>query len=173
MPNRLINTIKARPGLSLLFALQAFCAVSILLDAIGDIFEIEEALGYKESDTFELLIALAMIASVVFSAVQLFRYANRNQKVEDQLMAASGAFADLMDDKFAEWGLTRSERDVALLAIKGLEIAEIAALRDTRVGTIKAQLNAIYRKAKVSGRPQLISLFIEDLLTEPVAPQIA
>jgi len=33
-------------------------------------------------------------------------------------------------------------------------------------GTVKAQTNAIYRKAGVSGRPQLLSLFIEDLMDD-------
>jgi len=40
----------------------------------------------------------------------------------------------------------------------------MARLRDSSEGTIKAQSNAIYRKAGVSGRAQLLSLFIEDLL---------
>jgi DNA-binding CsgD family transcriptional regulator len=53
---------------------------------------------------------------------------------------------------------------VALFAIKGMSTAEIAGLRRVSEGTVKAQTAAIYRKAGVSGRPQLLSLFIEDLL---------
>jgi len=53
----------------------------------------------------------------------------------------------------------RSFAGTGPLAIKGLSIAEIAAVRQTRDGTIKAQCTAIYRKAGVTGRPQLISLF--------------
>ena len=58
------------------------------------------------------------------------------------------------------------EADVALFAIKGLSTAEIAALRQTSEGTVKAQTNAIYRKAGVSGRSQLLSLLIEDLMRD-------
>ena len=36
-------------------------------------------------------------------------------------------------------------------------------------GTVKAQTNAIYRKAGVSGRSQLLSLFIEDLMEPDTA----
>jgi DNA-binding NarL/FixJ family response regulator len=61
------------------------------------------------------------------------------------------------------------ERDVALFAIKGMTTAEIAQWRDTSEGTVKAQTNAIYRKAGVTGRPQLLSLFIEDLMDEATA----
>ena len=71
-----------------------------------------------------------------------------------------------MEERFIEWGLTPAERDVALFAIKGMSTQEIAALRSTSEGTVKAQTNAIYRKAGVTGRPQLLSLFIDDLMDE-------
>jgi DNA-binding CsgD family transcriptional regulator len=73
----------------------------------------------------------------------------------------------LCDDHFTEWGLTAAERDVALFALKGMSIAEIAELRQTSQGTVKAQTNAIYRKAGVSGRPQLLSLFVDELMDAP------
>jgi len=59
-----------------------------------------------------------------------------------------------------------SEKDVALFAIKGMSTAEIATMRSTSEGTVKAQTNAIYRKAGVTGRSQLLSLFIEDLMRD-------
>jgi DNA-binding CsgD family transcriptional regulator len=71
---------------------------------------------------------------------------------------------DIMGERFDEWGLTPAERDVALFAIKGLSIADIAQMRETSEGTVKAQTAAIYRKAGVSGRSQLLSLFIDDLM---------
>ena len=37
---------------------------------------------------------------------------------------------------------------------------------------MKAQTNAIYRKAGVSGRPQLLSLFIDDLMRDDVTEQV-
>ena len=67
------------------------------------------------------------------------------------------------------WGLTAAERDVAMFSLKGLSLQEIAALRRTSEGTVKAQTNAIYRKAGVNGRPQLLSLFIEELMAGPIA----
>jgi DNA-binding NarL/FixJ family response regulator len=84
--------------------------------------------------------------------------------MESQLREASGAFAELLDQRFTQWGLTKSERDVAWFTIKGLSIADIARLRQTSEGTVKAQSNAIYRKSGVSGRTQLLSIFIDDLM---------
>jgi DNA-binding NarL/FixJ family response regulator len=62
---------------------------------------------------------------------------------------------------------------VALFAIKGLSIAEIARVRHTKEGTIKAQCNAIYVKAGVTGRQQLLSLFIEGLMADQLMPEDA
>jgi DNA-binding NarL/FixJ family response regulator len=61
------------------------------------------------------------------------------------------------------------------LSIKGLSIADIAAARSTREGTVKAQLNAIYGKAGVAGRHQLLGLFIDELVDGPLpaAPEPA
>ena len=79
---------------------------------------------------------------------------------------------ELLQERFEAWGLTPAERDVALFAVKGMSTAEIATLRETSEGTVKAQTAAIYRKAGVSGRSQLLSLFIEDMLVGEV-PRLA
>jgi DNA-binding CsgD family transcriptional regulator len=86
---------------------------------------------------------------------------------------ASAAFMELIEERFEGWGLTPAECDVALFALKGFTIAEIAQLRETSEGTVKAQTNAIYRKAGVSGRPQLLGLFVEDLMGAAVSPDTA
>jgi DNA-binding CsgD family transcriptional regulator len=72
----------------------------------------------------------------------------------------------LLDEYFSQWGLSASESDVALLAVKGLSITEIAGIRGSREGTVKAQLNAVYRKAGVGNRSQLLSMFIEELMDD-------
>ena len=69
-----------------------------------------------------------------------------------------------MRDLESDVELTPAERDVAMFSIKGLSTAEIASLRKTSEGTVKAQTNAIYRKAGVAGRSQLLSLFVDDLM---------
>ena len=71
-----------------------------------------------------------------------------------------------MDERFADWDLTPAERDVALFAIKGFSTQDIAELRGVSEGTVKAQSNAIYRKAGVTGRAQLLSLFIDELVED-------
>lgn len=146
--------------------LQVFCVVFFLADAYADLMGYDTAPGVKESDTFEYLVVLALTCGLAVTAFEVRRLMRRGSQMESALKAASGAFAELMTQHFDEWGLTASERDVAMLAVKGFSISEIAAMRERRDGTVKAQLNAIYRKADVSGRAQLISLFVEELMGE-------
>ncbi|MEM7294964.1 MAG: LuxR C-terminal-related transcriptional regulator [Pseudomonadota bacterium] len=121
-------------------------------------------------DILEAILAAALIGSLLLTAVEIRSLQMREQRMKSQLQVATGAFARLLDEHFDEWSLTPSERDVALLAIKGLTIADIARIRETKEGTIKAQCNAIYRKAGVTGRTQLLSIFIEELLAEDLLP---
>ena len=52
--------------------------------------------------------------------------------------------------------------------MKGCSIADIAQMRGSAEGTVKTHLNAIYRKAGVQGRGQLVSVLIEDLMNAPL-----
>ena len=123
-------------------------------------------ISWELRELIEIGAAIGLLLGVILGAVALRQAIARQKHAESQLRLASGAFMELLDERFAEWGLTPSESDVALFAIKGLSTKEIAAMRQTSEGTVKAQTNAIYRKAGVNGRPQLLSLFIDDLMGE-------
>lgn len=162
---------RQQPFLVFLLVMQALCAVFLLYDVALDVTGLEYTAGFGENYPLEYAVTATLILSIIFSVREFLALRRRNARVEAQLKAASGEFQQLMADSFEAWELTNSERDVATLAVKGLSIAEIASVRQTREGTIKAQLNAIYRKAGVTGRSQLISVFVEELLA--VAPEPA
>ncbi|MEX0285057.1 MAG: helix-turn-helix transcriptional regulator [Paracoccaceae bacterium] len=151
-----------------LFVAQAVCAAFFLLDAVKDLLGLENLPGFRNVDTFEMLVSVCLVAGLGVTAMLIRDMTRRQAALKRQVDVASGAFARVIEEHFDTWGLSASERDVAMLAIKGLSIAEIAALRNTKEGTVKAQNAAVYRKAGVSGRLQLLSLFIEELLAEPL-----
>ncbi len=152
-----------------LLAVQAGCTLFFLFDVIADFFGWgDQGIGFDD-DLVEGVVVAGLMTGVVLVAIELRSLLKRHGRAEAQLKIASGAFFELLDQNFTEWSLTPSERDVALLAIKGLSLAEIATIRNTKQGTIKAQCNAIYQKAGVSGRPQLLSLFIEELMADGLA----
>ncbi|MGY9048457.1 hypothetical protein P775_12020 [Puniceibacterium antarcticum] len=112
----------------------------------------------------EAISVLGLMFSVFITLREYRRMMQRNQSVERRLDAATGAFSQMMSDQFTRWGLTAAERDVALMSVKGVSIGDIAALRQTATGTVKAQSAAIYRKAGVSNRAEMISVLIEDMI---------
>jgi len=57
------------------------------------------------------------------------------------------------------------------LLVKGLSMKEIADLRHSKEATVRQQATAVYRKAKVEGRQELASYFLEDLFDSPQAPR--
>lgn len=153
-----------------LFCLQALCVAMLMTEALADLFGAGAVGDGSDDDTFEYLIIGALVFGLVASGFEIRKVLGRQKQMENQIRVASGEFTKLLEDHFANWALTPSEREVALLSIKGFSIAEIATLRATRDGTVKAQCNAIYRKAGVSGRPQLLSLFIDELLDGSLLP---
>jgi DNA-binding CsgD family transcriptional regulator len=153
-----------------LLIVQLVCTGFFLADVIADFLGWKGLIDGIDHHRLEAVIVIALGLSTALTVVEIRRMLQRHGKVEAQLKAASGAFFELLEAHFEAWSLTPSERDVALLAIKGLSIAEIAAVRQTKDGTVKAQCNAIYSKAGVSGRSQLLSLFIEELVSDRLVP---
>jgi DNA-binding CsgD family transcriptional regulator len=159
------GALKGRAALWVVVAVQAVFSLFFVWDILSGVLGLRaEPLSWQARELIDIGAALGLLLGVVLGAVLLASTLRRNRAVEDQLHRASGAFAELLEERFAEWALTPSERDVAWFTLKGLSIAEIGRLRQTSEGTVKAQSNAIYRKAGVSGRTQLLSLFIDELL---------
>lgn len=148
-----------RPALFLLAAaLQLGCGAFFIFDVISEWKEI------KLHGIFEDFAVFGLAVGAFLTLREYRSLLRRNTKVERELNVASGAFQEVIEQHFARWGLTAAESDVALFLIKGLSIADVAALRSTRDGTIKAQSAAIYRKAGVSSRSELISVMVEELI---------
>lgn len=154
---------------SCIVVFQVLCALLFLigfLSTVTGLFKINWALY----EVIELTAALGLLFGAGMGGLMLRNTMTKHDRMEGQLRAASGAFMELLEESFEKWGLTPAERDVALFAIKGMNIAEIADLRGVSEGTIKAQTNAIYRKAGVSGRLQLLSQFIDEMVELPHVP---
>lgn len=149
----------------ILLMVQAACAfvfvADILLSVIG-YFPVP--LAWSTRELMEIGALTGLLLGLVSAGLLVWKSFGELNRAEARIERASGTFADVLNARFGEWGLTSAERDVALFAIKGLSMQQIAELRATSEGTVKSQTAAIYRKAGVTGRPQLLSLFIEDLM---------
>lgn len=151
-----------------LIGLLVYC-ISLLAFTIDFLSEVTgwkflSALPWILHEIFTLMTLVGLCVGMYFIA-RSYRLAARNTRyLAKQLDAAKGAFQSGVDGYFEEWGLSEAEKDIALLTIKGMTISEIAEIRHTKQSTIKTQSSAIYRKAGVASRSQLVSLLIEELL---------
>jgi DNA-binding NarL/FixJ family response regulator len=139
---------------------------------------------YREgADTTHMAIE-AILVIVSFSLIgilgaSVWRQSRSNRRLKEELAAASKSapaqapsevqaarhnLAVVAEKQFAEWELTKTEQEVAMLLLKGLSFKEIAAVRDTLEKTVRQQASSIYRKSGLSGRHAFSAWFIEDFL---------
>ena len=159
--------MKTRHLIAGVLAVQVLCAAFFVWDIVVTVLGLPVApMSWAYVELIEIGAAVGLVLGVFVGAVLLRQAHARSEKAEKALRQARSAFRDMLEERFSEWSLTPAERDVAMFAIKGFSTQDIAELRGVSEGTIKAQTNAIYRKAGVSGRPQLLSLFIDELVED-------
>lgn len=163
MATRAHSIERKATGISILVALQALACAFFLVDLVGDI----AADGIGLHLVIEGMAAIALLVAVVLGALQVRALIAAAQRAEAAVAVARGALADLIGLRFDEWQLTAAEADVALFALKGCDIGEIAALRGSAAGTVRAQLARVYAKAGVDSQSSLIALFLEELIALP------
>ncbi|MEL7151261.1 MAG: helix-turn-helix transcriptional regulator [Pseudomonadota bacterium] len=153
--------------LSFVVAIQVLCALFFVGEIAVSVFGLPIGpLDWTVHELIEVGAALGLIIGSLIGGLALREARRRSRAAEEALKHARSAFRDVLDMRFTSWDLTPAERDVALFAIKGFSLQDIANLRGVSEGTIKAQSNAIYRKAGVTGRAQLLSLFIDELVED-------
>lgn len=154
-----------RVALGVLLVGQLGCAAVFVYDLFGGQLGLRDApISWVARELIQIAALSGMIVGALITAVALMRSEKRRAAAEMELAELSQAFHELMQNRFTDWGLTPAEKDVALFIVKGFSIQEISGLRETSDGTVKAQMAAIYRKAGVSSRAQLVTLFIDHLI---------
>ena len=78
--------------------------------------------------------------------------------------AALEGLGRAIDAQFRTWHLTPTEREVALMLLKGYGHKEIAALTNRSERTVRQHAGVVYEKARLSGRAELAAYFLNDLM---------
>lgn len=145
--------------------LQLVAVVYFIADAVNE-HAAQANTAALALSVFDVLVGCALLCGIGYSAITFHRMTFEARHQNELLAIARGALGALIQQRFASWGLSRGEAEVALFALKGCTIAEIAAMRGSANGTVRSQLSQVYAKAGVSGQPMLMSLFLDDLLDE-------
>jgi DNA-binding NarL/FixJ family response regulator len=84
--------------------------------------------------------------------------------LHQKLQRASRGYWEVIQEQLNAWALSPTEKEVALLLLKGLSFEEIASLRSTKEKTVRQQAIAIYRKSGLNGRHEFAAWFFEDFM---------
>ncbi len=77
---------------------------------------------------------------------------------------ALSGMGQAIDEQFDAWGLTPSEREVALLLLKGHGHKQIAGMTNRSERTVRQHAVAVYGKSGQGGRAELAAFFLEGLM---------
>jgi len=154
-------------AITIVVVLQCLATLFFLLDVAGDV----ASDGWGSHLFVEGVAALALLIAVVLGALHVRSLVLAARQDEIAVAMASGAITDLIHLRFGQWRLTRAEADVALFALKGCDVQQIAEFRGAAAGTVRAQLTKVYAKAGVGSQSSLIASFLEELFDAPMRQQ--
>lgn len=83
---------------------------------------------------------------------------------ESSAKVALAGFAAAVDRQFEAWRLTPTEREVALLLLKGHGHKQVAARTGRSERTVRQHAVAVYEKSGLGGRAELAAFFLEGLV---------
>lgn len=159
-------------GLSVLFSCVAFFGFDVVFE-FGS--HLVSGISYSPGELVHLVFEVIAVFGLGYAITILWAYLRLLQveaeRSQETIHMLRGNFDDVLLTKFNDWGLTTAERDVTLLIMRGLSVAEIAAARNTAQGTIKAQSTSVFRKVGVKSKTDLMSLIIDEFITsdQPLA----
>lgn len=71
-----------------------------------------------------------------------------------------------LSQKFEDWDLSKSEKEISLLLLQGKSSKEIAAFRFTSERTIRNQCRSIYEKSGLSGKNEFSAYFLNEMIAD-------
>ncbi len=115
--------------------------------------------------TVEGLVFLATSTVMLLELLRVLRMRRQLRALQDRLSRVAQDVHERLEEQFRCWGLSGSQREVALLLIKGLSMAEIAQARGVKEKTVRQQAAEVYARSGCAGRHELAAYFMDELLT--------
>jgi len=169
------NPLNIRPNEIFFIVLLGLTGCINLIDFIGHMIAGDGSFLYLLQEAFVMVASFGGIAYLLWIIFLRSREmddirtrlqtANRSlSQSNKKLQAISQQYREVIDQQLADWSFTPSEKEVAMLLLKGLSFEEIAGVRNTREKTVRQQATAIYRKSGLNGRHEFAAWFFEDFL---------
>jgi DNA-binding CsgD family transcriptional regulator len=162
-----------------LLLLGAFVFIGVLaaIDIFADVQEgtetihiVVEGIVFFVASLSALLISLRLLKEAKDSrhlvkemALELQKHRDEASDWRNETQALLQGLGKSINNQFERWGLSPSEKEIALFLLKGLSHKEIAYIRGVSEATARQQAGSIYKKAELSGRHDLAAFFLEEL----------
>ncbi len=150
-------------------------SLHVVYDELIEIRNNEESITQA---SLEILLVIMSFGAMIYFTYFIFKQGKNQKELEANLIKVKQQlessnirlrdgkkeYQEVIQWQFKEWGLSPSEKEVALLMLKGLSIKEVSQARSTQEKTVRKQASAIYEKSNLGGRHELSAWFFEDLL---------
>lgn len=112
----------------------------------------------------ELFFVFLLFFLLVHQIREIYSIGNKLNSTTDKLSRVQGELSDLIDKQLIEWNLTKAEKSVTWMVIKGFSFKEIAEIRQVSEKTVHQQTASIYKKSGVKNRHELMGGFLDDFV---------
>ena len=155
--------------INLVLVVKAVAFVFFLFDIIFDVRDhILEATMYETFELVHLLFEGFAVVAIGAGIWLTFQYQKilkeQAENAEQSLYYLKNDFDTLLKKKFKTWGFTDAEREIAILVLRGFTNAQIAELRETKVGTVKVQIHKLIQKTNSVSRTDFMAVFMDEFL---------
>jgi len=130
--------------------LTVWMEILIVTSSLGFIFYVTQLLYKNQRQQKEMAQTLEQVKQQLHSS---------NKRLQE----SKEAFRSTIEWQLDEWQLTQTQKDIALLLLKGLDTRQIADMRHVQEKTIRNHLSAIYDKSGLPGRHVFCAWFFEGL----------
>ena len=169
MPEFNSATRQDRHFLAALAGIQVFCGTVFGIDIVYEShLELFNEAKISAIEAIHLIVETIAVCLLFFGYRLAYRelklLQSSDAKNARMLKCLRGHFDEIIEAQFFKWNLSSAEKDIALLSLRGSRISDIAKMRHTSEGTVKAQLSAVYHKSSINSRTELLAFFMDEFL---------
>lgn len=154
-------------GLTTSFILLSFA------DLLYDLFQT----GFQLLELLEFILILAVSSCTALLWLQLWKNLKKERSTVLKMQASLQSFRNkhdsslasmklAIDDQFKEWGLSRTEQQIARLLVLGHSFKRISDFTKKSPKTIQNHATSIYHKSMTLGRSDLAAYFLCDIFED-------
>jgi DNA-binding CsgD family transcriptional regulator len=145
--------------------LHLFVSFTIVLffieDLIVDIMSLTEV-GFHFY--FEFFAVSVLIYLLVAQSYEIYSANKKLNIANKKLIVLKQDLFSAINEQLNAWKLSKAEKEVAWLVLKGFSFSKVSELRGVSKKTVHQQISNVYKKSNSKNRHEFMSGFLEDFM---------